>query len=30
MFELKFIYHTVDHLVEQWERFMTEVAPNFA
>ena len=30
VFELKFIYHTVDHLVEQWERFMTEVAPNFA
>lgn len=29
VFELKFIYHTVDHLLEQWGRFMEEVAPSF-
>jgi len=29
-FEMKFIYHTVDHLIEQWTRFTEEVAPNFA
>jgi len=29
-FEMKFIYHTVDHLIEQWTRFQEEVAPNFA
>ena len=29
-FEMKFIYHTVDHLVEQWTRFQEEVAVNFA
>jgi probable F420-dependent oxidoreductase len=29
-FELKFIYHDVDHLVEQLERFSAEVAPAFA
>ena len=29
-FELKFIYHTVDHMIEQWTRFTEEVAPNFA
>lgn len=27
MFEMKFIYHTVDHLIEQWERFWNEVVP---
>lgn len=26
-FEMKFVYHTVDHLVEQWERFWSEVVP---
>lgn len=26
-FEMKFIYHTVDHLVEQWDRFFAEVVP---
>ena len=26
-FELKFIYHTVDHLIEQLEEFATSVAP---
>lgn len=29
-FEMKFIYHSVDHLIEQWTRFQEEVAPNFA
>jgi probable F420-dependent oxidoreductase len=28
-FEMKFIYHTVDHLLEQWAKFTEEVAPNF-
>ncbi len=28
-FEMKFIYHSVDHLIEQWTRFQEEVAPNF-
>lgn len=28
-FELKFIYHTVDHLIEQWTRFTEEVAVTF-
>ena len=26
-FEMKFIYHTVDHLIEQWEMFWSDVAP---
>lgn len=30
VFEMKFIYHTVDHLLEQWNRFMEEIAPSFA
>jgi len=29
-FEMKFIYHSVDQLIEQWTRFQEEVAPNFA
>ena len=29
-FEMKFIYHSTDHLIEQWTRFQEEVAPNFA
>jgi probable F420-dependent oxidoreductase len=29
-FEMKFIYHSVDHLIEQWTRFQEEVAANFA
>lgn len=29
-FEMKFMYHSVDHLVEQWTRFQEAVAPNFA
>jgi probable F420-dependent oxidoreductase len=29
LFELKFIYHTVDHLIEQWQKFSEEVAPAF-
>lgn len=29
VFEMKFIYHNVDHMVEQWTRFSEEVAPNF-
>lgn len=28
-YEMKFIYHTVDHLLEQLEMFSTEVTPNF-
>lgn len=27
-FELKFIYHSLDQLIEQWERFMADVAPH--
>jgi hypothetical protein len=27
-FEMKFIYHNVDHLLEQWQRFAEEVMPN--
>jgi alkanesulfonate monooxygenase SsuD/methylene tetrahydromethanopterin reductase-like flavin-dependent oxidoreductase (luciferase family) len=30
LFELKFIYHTIDHLLEQWQKFSEEVAPSFA
>ncbi len=29
-FEMKFIYHNVDHMIEQWTQFTEEVAPNFA
>jgi alkanesulfonate monooxygenase SsuD/methylene tetrahydromethanopterin reductase-like flavin-dependent oxidoreductase (luciferase family) len=29
-FEMKFIYQSIDHLIEQWTRFQEEVAPNFA
>ena len=29
LFELKFIYHTIDHLLEQWQKFAEEVAPSF-
>lgn len=28
-YEMKFIYHTVDHLIEQLEQFAAEVTPNF-
>jgi hypothetical protein len=28
-YEMKFVYHTVDHLVEQLEMFQQEVMPNF-
>jgi alkanesulfonate monooxygenase SsuD/methylene tetrahydromethanopterin reductase-like flavin-dependent oxidoreductase (luciferase family) len=27
-FEMKFIYHSIDHLIEQWEMFWNEVAPS--
>jgi alkanesulfonate monooxygenase SsuD/methylene tetrahydromethanopterin reductase-like flavin-dependent oxidoreductase (luciferase family) len=29
-FELKFIYHSIDHLIEQMELFATRVIPSFA
>ena len=29
-FEMKFIYHNVDHLIEQWHRFTEEVVPKVA
>mgnify|MGYP006097411593 FL=1 len=29
-FEMKFIYQSVDQLIEQWDRFQSEVAPRFA
>lgn len=28
-FELKFIYHTVDHMIEQWRTFVEKVGPAF-
>jgi len=28
-YEMKFVYHTVDHLIEQLEMFQREVVPNF-